>query len=176
VTETVPERTRPSSTRLSSAKGRASVVVIGVGNSLRHDDAAGLETVRRLRTRVHAAEIAVREQEGETLGLLDTWEGVEAAVLVDAIHSGAAPGTIHRVDASSEPIPARLRGSTSTHAIGVGEAIELARALHRLPKRVIVFGVEGRRFDAGSGLSEEVRAVIATLGDAVFCEARELAG
>lgn len=156
--------------------GRLSVVVIGVGNALRHDDGAGLEIVRRLRPRVSLAEIAVREQESETLGLLEQWEGAEAAVLVDAIHSGATPGTVHRVDASAEPIPARLRGSSSTHAVGVGEAIELARALHRLPKRVVVYGVEGRCFDAGSGLSEEVQAVIPTLADAVLREALELAG
>jgi hydrogenase maturation protease len=152
------------------------VVVIGVGNALRHDDGAGLEIVRRLRPRANLAEIAVREQESETLGLLEQWEGAEAAVLVDAIHSGAAPGTIHRVDASCEPVPARLASSSSTHAVGLAEAIELARALSRLPARVVLYGVEGLRFDAGIGLSEEVQAVMPTLADAVLREARELVG
>jgi hydrogenase maturation protease len=152
------------------------VVVIGVGNALRHDDAAGLEVVRRLRPHADPTEIAVLEQEGEPLALLDMWEGAEAVVLVDAIHSGAAPGTIQRVDASAESIPVQMRSSSSTHAVGVGEAIELARALQRLPKRVVVYGVEGGCFDAGSGLSEEVRAVIAALAEAVLREARELAG
>jgi hydrogenase maturation protease len=151
------------------------VVVIGVGNALRHDDAAGLEVTRGLRVRVNSAEIAVHEQEGETLTLLDMWEGAEAVVLVDAIRSNAQPGTIHRIEATSQPIPAPLCGSTSTHAVGLGEAIELARALHRLPARVIVYGVEGRCFDAGRGLSEEVQAALAPLADAVLFEACELA-
>jgi hydrogenase maturation protease len=151
------------------------VVVIGVGNSLRHDDAAGLEVVRQLRPRANASEIVLREHEGETLALLDAWQGAEALVLVDAIRSGAPVGTVHRVDASSAPIPAGLRGSSSTHAVGVGEAIELARSLDRLPRRVVVFGVEGRRFDAGRGLSEDVEAVLAALADAVLGQARELA-
>jgi len=150
------------------------VVVIGVGNALRHDDAAGLEVVRRLRARAQAAEIAVYEQEGEPLALLDVWEGADGVVLVDAIRCGDPPGTIHRVDASQEPIPARLRSSTSTHAVGVGEAIELARALRRLPRWVVLFGVEGHRFDAGSGLSEEVEAAVGELADAVLREASEL--
>lgn len=150
-------------------------MVIGVGNEFRHDDAAGLEVVRGLRALASAAGIAVREEEGETLALLEEWEGAEAVVLVDAIRSGVAPGTIHRVDATSQPIPAGLRGSTSTHAVGVGEAIELARALERLPRRVVVYGVEGRRFDAGRGLSEEVQAIIAPLADAVLAEACKLA-
>jgi hydrogenase maturation protease len=157
------------------------VVVIGVGNALRRDDAAGLEVVRRLNARADALGTARRkgvaliEHEGETLGLLEVWEGARAAVLVDTIRSGALPGTIHRVDASLEPVPVRLRGSSSTHAVGVGEAIELARVLHRLPARVVLFGVEGRRFEAGSGLSEEVQALIGPLADAVLREACELA-
>ncbi len=163
------------------------MVVIGVGNALRQDDAAGVEVARRLRTRAGAAkiaggvevagdgEIAVLQHEGEPLGLLELWDGARAVVLVDAIRSGAAPGTIHRVDASCEPIPALLNGSSSTHAVGVGEAIELARALDRLPERVVVYGVEGACFDAGSGLSGEVEGVIDTLAEAVLREAGELA-
>ncbi len=114
------------------------------------------------------------EYEGEPLGLLELWDGARAVVLVDAIHSGAAPGTIHRVDASCEPIPALLRGSSSTHALGVGEAIELARALDRLPERVVVYGVEGVCFGAGSGLSGEVDAVTDALAEAVLREAADL--
>ncbi len=152
------------------------VVVIGVGNPLRRDDAAGLEVARRVHSPASSAHVAVCEQAGETLGLLEQWEGFEGVVLVDAIHSGAVPGTIHRVDASSQPLPARLSSSSSTHAVGVGEAIELARALQRLPARVLLFGLEGARFDAGSGLSPEVRAVIAPLAEAVLRAACELAG
>lgn len=172
-------------TRTAVAAPRA-VVVIGVGNALRRDDGAGLEVARRLRAaierrpRAHAAvedthadaAIAVLEYEGEPLGLLELWQGARATVLVDAIHSGAAPGTIHRVDASREPIPAPLRGSSSTHAVGVGEAIELARTLRRLPARVIVYGVEGACFNAGDGLSEDVAGVIDSLAERVLSEAR----
>ncbi len=170
------------------ARGAAkpTVVVIGVGNALRRDDGAGLEVARRLRTLADAAatavrtelampaELAVLEYEGEPLGLLDLWDGARAAVLVDATRSGAAPGTIHRVDASREPIPALLRGSSSTHAVGVGDAIELARALGRLPDRVVVYGVEGACFDAGGGLSAEVGGVVDMLAEAVLRETGEL--
>jgi hydrogenase maturation protease len=155
---------------------RASVIVIGVGNALRHDDAAGLEVARRLRERAGAEGVEVREEAGEAVALLDLWEGAEAVVLVDAVRSGAAPGTIHRVEATSKPIPARLRGPASTHVLGIYEAIELARALDRLPGRVVVYGVEGRRFGAGIGLSDEVRAVTDRLADTVLSEALELAG
>ena len=160
---------------MADLNARAPVVVIGVGNSLRGDDAAGLEAVRRLRTRAERAG-GVREQEGETLGLIEQWEGATAVVLVDATHSGSPPGTIHRLDASSTALPAQLRSSSSTHAVGIGEAIELARSLDRLPRRVVLYGVEGRSFGTGAGLSDEVRAAIPALAAAVVSEARELTG
>ncbi len=159
---------------MADALGGGGVVVIGVGNALRGDDAAGLEVARRLRRRATAAGILVREQEGEALGLLEQWDGVAAALLVDAIRSGAGAGTVHRLDASARPLPAELRGSSSTHAVGIGEAIELARALGRLPAHVVVYGVEGRCFSTGGGLSEEVAAAIGPLSEVVLSEARRL--
>jgi len=144
--------------------------VIGVGNDLRGDDAAGLEVVRRLGT---LPGVLVSEHHGEAVDLLDRWQDATAVVLVDTIRSGAAPGTIHRIDASAEAIPSRLRRASS-HTIGVGEAIELGRTLGRLPERVVVYGIEGVRFESGSELSEEVRAGIGELIDAVAREARAL--
>jgi hydrogenase maturation protease len=166
----------PESERDGRARGtaRPRVVVIGVGNGLRGDDGAGLEVVRSLTARARAEAIEVREQEGEALGLLEQWEGAAGAVLVDAIHSGAPAGTIHRVDASAGPIPALLASSSSTHAVGVGEAVELARALGRLPRTTILYGIEGVRFDAGGDISPEVRAAIPALAAAVLAQAREL--
>ncbi|HEY4897319.1 MAG TPA: hydrogenase maturation protease [Solirubrobacteraceae bacterium] len=145
--------------------------MIGVGNALRGDDAAGLEVVRLLSARAAAAGVVVREQEGEALGLLEQWDGADVAILVDAIHSGAPAGTVHRVDASRRPIPARLGSSSSTHAIGVAEAVELARAMGRLPARVILVGLEGTRFDTGAALSAEVRAAVGEMAEAVLREA-----
>jgi hydrogenase maturation protease len=164
----------PERTVAETVRQRPAVLVIGVGNALRGDDAAGLEIVRRLRARAEAGEIATYEHEGEALTLLDIWEGADAVVLVDAIRSGARPGTIHRVDATSAAIPLRLRGSSSTHAVGIGEAIELARALGRLPKAVLLIGVEGHRFEAGDRLSEEVEAMVGELADSVLGEAIDL--
>jgi hydrogenase maturation protease len=151
------------------------VLVIGVGNELRGDDGAGIELARRLRVSGHGAGLMAREHQGEPTGLLDAWRGADAVVVVDAMQSGAPAGTIRRFDARSGPLPARLRGSSSTHALAVAEAIELARALDRLPERLIIFTVEGRAFTAGSGLSPEVERVLGSLAAAVQKEAAQLA-
>jgi hydrogenase maturation protease len=136
----------------------SSVVVVGVGNELRGDDAVGLAVAARLRVRA-AEGVTVVECEQEPTRLLDAWSGADVAFVVDAAASGEPPGTIHRFDASTEPVPARVFRS-STHAFGVGDAVELARALGRLPGRIVVFGVEGGDFTAGAPLSAEVVAAV----------------
>jgi hydrogenase maturation protease len=133
------------------------MLVIGVGNRYRSDDRAGLEVARRLHG---AGTFEVRESEGEPLGLIDVWEGADAAIVVDAVSSGAAPGTIHRLDASAKALPANIGGAPSTHAVGLGEAIELGRTLGRLPGKLIVYGIEGERFNAGEELSPRVAAAV----------------
>jgi hydrogenase maturation protease len=148
--------------------------VVGVGNPLRGDDGAGLEVVRRVRDRARDG-LEVRELRGDPTGLLEVWLGREAVVLVDTMRSGGLPGTLLRLDASHDPLPARHRhGPSSTHATGVAETIELARALGVLPARVIVYAVEGRRYDAGAGLSDELAAIVPTLAERVLREARSL--
>jgi hydrogenase maturation protease len=143
-------------------------VVVGVGNAFRGDDGVGLVVAERLQGAVpDGVEVVTCEQEASRV--IDAIEGRDAAVLVDASSSGAAPGTIHRFDASAEPVPARSFRS-STHAFGVGEAIELARALGKLPGTVVVYGIEGEQFAAGEGLSPAVDAAVEPAANAVMGE------
>ena len=148
------------------------MLVIGLGNELRGDDGAGIEVARRLRGLAAEAGIDVRAQQGEPAGLIDGWSGRKAVLIVDTMRSGAEPGTICRFDASCEPLPAQLRGSSSTHALSLAEAIELARALEQLPPRAVVFAIEGQRFETGAALSDEVRAVIPKVAGMVLDAAR----
>jgi hydrogenase maturation protease len=137
------------------------VIVIGMGNAWRGDDGAGLAVARRLRERAPET-LSVVEHEGEPVGLIEAWAGVREALVLDAVSSGAAPGTIHRLDARRERLPVELfRGST--HAFGLAEAIELARVLERLPERLLVYGVEGECFATGNGLSPEVERAVEEL-------------
>ena len=128
------------------------LLVIGAGNELRRDDAAGLETARRC---ADVPGVEVREARGDMTSLADLWDATDRVVVVDAARSGAAPGSVHRFDATSVPLPAAF-GRGSTHALGVADAVELARALGRLPARLIVYGIEGEDFSAGEGMSEAV--------------------
>jgi hydrogenase maturation protease len=149
--------------------------VVGLGNELRHDDGAGIMVARELLARGETGPgVEVLEQPGEPIALLDALPGRDAAVLVDAMASGAPSGTIARLDAGDEPLLETLRCSSSTHAVSLADALDLARVLERLPSRLIVYAVEGRDFTTGAGLSAGVRAALPDLTDAVLAEAHRL--
>jgi len=139
-------------------------MVIGIGNTWRRDDAAGLAVARQLVGTL--AGVDVLEREGEPAGLMDTWERAECLWLVDAVSSGAEPGTVHRVDVAKQELPPHLFRA-STHHLGLGEAVELARALGRLPSRVVFYGIEGGSFEVGEGLSPRVEAAVGLVAQAV---------
>jgi hydrogenase maturation protease len=134
------------------------VVVIGVGNAWAGDDAAGLVVARMVRTRA-PAEVAVIEHEGEPTSLLDAWEGARVAVVIDTMSGGGKPGDVRVFDATRDRLPAGLAG-TSTHAFSLAQAIELGRTLGRLPGRLLVVGIEGTRFSAGTPPAAPVSAAL----------------
>ena len=134
--------------------------MIGIGNPDRGDDGVGRVLARRLRARA-APGIEVRECDGEATGLMAAWEGAEEVVLVDACRGAGPPGSIHDFDATeiegSASTPLR---HGSTHSFGVTAAIGLARALRRLPPRLVVYAIEGGRFGEGAGLSPEAERAV----------------
>ena len=131
-------------------------LVIGLGNDYRGDDAVGHVVARRLKA-IAGDAVRVLEESGEGAALIETWKGAHFIILIDAVHCGGAAGTIYRFDAKTEPIPGSFF-HYSTHAFSVAEAVELARALNQLPRRLVVYGIEGKTFDSGVGLSPEVEA------------------
>lgn len=126
-------------------------MVIGLGNEDRGDDAIAIVIASRLESRA-ANSFRVVRRVSDGLALMEAWEGADTVIIIDAASSGAAPGTIHRIDAGAEPLP-RDFFRYSTHAFGVVEAVELARALQRLPPRLVVYGIEGKTFETGDELS-----------------------
>jgi hydrogenase maturation protease len=133
-------------------------MIIGVGNPDRGDDAAGRLAARRLLS----LGLDAREHSGEGASLLEAFSGAERVVLIDAVRTGAPPGSITVWDARHASLPRQaLRGST--HAFGVAEAVELARAIDRLPASLTIYGIEAQQFDSGAGLSPAVRDALEQL-------------
>jgi hydrogenase maturation protease len=131
-------------------------VVIGVGNDLRGDDAAGWETVRRL---VPSPSLVLREHAGDAPGLVSLWGPDDDVVIVDAVVSDDPPGTILEIDALAGQLPAAVSWAT-THGAGVAEGVEMARVLGLLPRSLVVVGISAKHFDLGTPMSEEVERAV----------------
>ncbi|MGO9197729.1 MAG: hydrogenase maturation protease [Acidimicrobiales bacterium] len=138
------------------------IVVAGIGNEYRRDDGVGPLVAARA-----VEEIGTARNVGplvDPLDLLGHWDGADLAVVIDAVHSGTAPGNICVVDL--EPAGAerdasdRRAGATSTHGIGLPGVWRLARAIDRAPSRVVIVGIEGEDFGSGSGLSPAVERAV----------------
>ncbi len=140
---------------------KPNILVIGIGNAYRSDDAAGLIAARRVKEQV-SEHCSVIEHTGEGAALMELWKGADRVIVMDAVHSGAAPGTVSRFDATLRPFPAFMFRD-STHAFSLVQAVELSRALDQLPRQLIVYGVEGQNFKAGTNLSPAIEFAIKTL-------------
>lgn len=131
------------------------VVVAGMGNEYRRDDGAGPAVAAR-----SADEAPITIDVGpvvDPLDLLGRWDGAELAIVIDAMRSGATPGTVRVVDLTG---PSSSPDATSTHGIGLAGVLRLAQALDQAPARVVVVGIEGEDFGRGTGLSPAVDAAL----------------
>lgn len=137
----------------------------------RRDDGVGIELVRRL-ARSLGQEVFCMERNAGGLDLIEEWKGMKRVWVFDAVYSGAPAGTIYRYDGLKDPIPSYLF-SVTTHSLGIAEVIALARGLKRLSLSLTLYGIEGKSFEKGEGLSPEVHdALQQVLGQA----SREILG
>jgi hydrogenase maturation protease len=130
-------------------------LVIGIGNEFRGDDGVGLFVARQLQ-KITDLGAAVLETSGEGTELMRLWSGAKFVIAIDAVHSGAEPGRIFRFALPEDDIPRAIFPRHSTHAFGILEAIELAKTLSSLPSRIIVYGIEGKSYETGAAISDEV--------------------
>lgn len=138
-------------------------LVVGLGSPDRGDDGVGVAVARAVAAR-GLPDVDVLTHEDPT-DLVELWAGRELVVVADAVRSGAEPGTIVVVEtgAEGERLPESAWGRSGrggTHAFGLASAVELARALHRLPRRVALLGIEAASFEHGAPLSRSVAAAV----------------
>jgi len=153
-------------------------LVVGVGNEDRGDDGLGPLAARLLadaiaprhaegraggRVRAGSAhDVEIVAWTGDPMGLLDRWTGFDRLVLIDAVVSGAEPGTTRRFGPDA---PFAEGAGASTHGFGLAAALALGRALGRLPEQVEVWGVEAVEFAADAPLTPAVAHAVLALVD-----------
>lgn len=153
-------------------------VVLCVGNPFRRDDGVASAVAGLLRSALPEG-VPVVELDGEPSRIVDAWAGAGLAIVVDAARSGAAPGSVRRVEiaggdgadrgTAAGPLPATRQASS--HGASLGEAVALGRALGRLPGRLVLYAVEAGDLGAGPGLSDPVARAVPTVAAQVQADA-----
>lgn len=151
------------------AEDGSRVLILGVGNDFRRDDAAGLVALRSLRGEIDV-DADLRESDGEGGRLCELWRCRDNVILLDSSEPGSSPGRIRRVGVLEADQISTSHG-TSSHILGVAEAIRLSRRLGELPVNLVVYTIEAADVSMGRGLTLAVADAIPELAR---CVAREL--
>lgn len=144
------------------------VVVIGVGNAVRGDDGAGLAVTAILR-RSGMRGVHIVDEDRDGFSIIEHWREADTVILIDAIVSGAPPGTVHRLNLLHDALPA-WTSRHSTHLLSIADAVNLARTLHQLPSDLRLIGIEGSAFDIGRAMTEVVQQAAHSVAAAIIEE------
>jgi hydrogenase maturation protease len=101
------------------------------------------------------------------------WQASDIVILLDAVRSGAAPGTRHRIDVADLPVAGT---SCSSHGFGIASTIGLARALGNMPLNLLLRGMEADPVWSGFGLSPALAAALPAFVADIAEEALVLSG
>jgi hydrogenase maturation protease len=140
------------------------IKVIGIGQSMRGDDAAGLAAVQYWQTaypeHAESTNLLVQLAEVPGIGLLNLLEGADVVILVDAVRSGAEAGTIHLL--SEDQLESFTSATGSAHGWGVAETLSLGRGLmpSTLPAKLVLIGIEAADVSIGASLSPGVQQAL----------------
>jgi len=141
-------------------------LVIGCGNLLRGDDAAGPVLVRRLLDRGLPEGVLCADGGTGGMDVAFQMRGVPRVILVDACISGSEPGSLFEVSGHEVENLPPLAG-INLHAFRWDHAIAFARWLLKdeYPADVTAYLIEGERFEVGEPLSPRVDAAVDRLVD-----------
>jgi hydrogenase maturation protease len=157
-----------------------SVIVVGVGQTMRGDDAIGVLAVQNWcseypQTANHPkVEVEVAELPG--LDLLELLSGAEKALIIDALESDVVAGRIYVLNENE--VSAFDNGSGLAHGWGVGETIQLGRTLEKddLPDEIKFIGIGARQFEMGSEPSPEVKQQLPKIVEIIEGQVRSFLG
>jgi len=137
-----------------------SIVVIGVGQTMRGDDGIGVIAVQAWQTActqsANHPKVRVEISELPGLGLLEMLSSAEYALIVDAVHSGDLSGEIHNLEENA--ISSFDLGANSAHGWGVAETLQLGRKIYwgDLPTKIRIIGIEANEFNVGDSPGPEI--------------------
>ncbi len=137
--------------------GRTGTVVIGLGNTYRHDDGVGVAVAATLDD-LALPNLRVVTGIAEPTSLLEAWADATLAIVIDAaVTTPPVPGRIRRC--TLDDLAAAGAG-LSSHHVDISGTHALGQALGRLPDALVVFAVDVADTGHGIGLTPQVARAV----------------
>jgi hydrogenase maturation protease len=133
------------------------------------DDGAGVKVIQLLAENYRfPPDVTVLD--GGTLGLdlLPRLEGIDRLLIVDAVETGNAPGSLIRL--SGEEIPIIMETKLSPHQMGLKDLIAVSILQGVKPPEMVLLGVQPECIELGLDLSPSVEAQLDELVQRVLQE------
>ena len=146
----------------------ARVTIIGMGNRLRGDDAAGPLVVETLAGKDLPEGIAVAQAPEDPVRLIDMLADTDAAVFVDAADMEADPGTV-KVFRRDEDWTA-IQPLSSVHSVGIQQLLPMARRLG-VTAPVVLVAVQAADWEFGREPTPAIMDHLEELGQTALKEA-----
>ncbi|HYA56175.1 MAG TPA: hydrogenase maturation protease [Nitrososphaerales archaeon] len=150
----IEEPTAPDPDELAAGK----TVVLGLGNPYLRDDGVGVAVARELQRRSTAGDAIVRAHQTFDLWLLSEFSGASKLIIIDAVRSGSAPGTVTEYEVAPRRGP--LSPLPGLHSLELHDLIDFASRMGLLSCPVTIIGIEPKDCGVGEGLSPEVERAI----------------
>ncbi len=144
-------------------------LVVGLGNPILGDDGVGWRVAEQVRERLDDPAVDVLCLSLGGLALMEHLAGYRRAIIVDAMTTGAEPGSLHRLLAL-EMDELGVQHTASVHDLSLLSALAFGREMGlELPHDIRVVGVEARpEFEFGEHLGEAVGKAVPLAVEAVL--------
>ncbi len=147
-------------------------VVLGIGNTILTDEAAGVRAVELLEQSYQVPE-NVLVIDGGTSGMemIEDLSDLDFLIVIDVVKTGAAPGTV--VTIAGDEIPVFFRRKLSPHQIALPDVLASLELLDSMPKEIIVLGVEPVSLELGMEMTATVAEKVPQLVDMAVAELQQ---
>ena len=121
-------------------------VVLGVGNIILSDEAAGVRAVEALE---------------RGMEMIEDLSAVDLLIVLDVVKTGAAPGTVVKI--SGDEIPVFFRNKLSPHQIALPDVLASLELLDAMPREIMVLGVEFISLELGLEMTPTIAEKVPVL-------------
>lgn len=144
-------------------------VVLGIGNTILTDEAAGVRAVELLE-QAYQVPANVQVIDGGTSGMemIEDLSNLDFLIVIDVVKTGAAPGTVVKI--AGDEIPVFFRHKLSPHQIGLPDVLASLELLDSMPKEIVVLGVEPISLALGMEMTATVAEKVPLLVDRAVAE------